>query len=72
MDKKVHVHVSSKVYKNLQVGIDCLEWIQENTRYNGMDLTDDEVKDIHAKLVVGTTALLDYAEKFGEAISPEQ
>ncbi|MFC0275601.1 hypothetical protein ACFFH2_02650 [Enterococcus devriesei] len=72
MDKKVHVHVSSKVYKKLQVGIDCLEWIQENTRYNGMDLTDDEVKDIHAKLVVGTTALLDYAEKFGEAISPEQ
>lgn len=69
-EEKVNVNISSMVFKNLQVGIDCLQWVQENTRYNGMELTSEEVKDIHTKLVIGTTALLDYAEKFGDAIAP--
>ncbi|WP_321388709.1 hypothetical protein [uncultured Enterococcus sp.] len=68
---KVHVNISSRVFRNLQTGIDCLKYIQENTRYNGMDLTDEEVKDIHAKLLMGTTALLDYGEQFGERMTPK-
>lgn len=70
--KIVHVHISSMTFKNLQVGIDCLKWLQENTRYNGMDLTSDEIKEIHTKLIVGTTALLDYGEHFGDAIGPKK
>lgn len=65
---KIPVNISSSVFKNLQVGIDCLKYIQENTQYNGMELTEEEFKNIHAKLLVGTTALLDYAEKFGDGI----
>lgn len=66
--KKVRVNLSSKTFRNIQVGIDCLNWLQDNTRYNGMMLTEEEIKLIHTKLAVGVTALLDYAEEFGERI----
>lgn len=70
--KIVHVHISSMAFKNLQVGIDCLKWLQENTRYNGMDLTSEELKEIHTKLIVGTTALLDFGENLGDAIETKK
>lgn len=64
LEKEIRIELSSQTYRQLQTASKSLNWLLQNIRYNGMDVTVTEFNKLLDEQTKLFAALKDFGEKF--------